>query len=151
MTGRIAGKVAKVTSDRELIINRGSEHGVGEGMIFRIKGSPLEVTDPDTGEVLGVVSRAKVLVQVVEVGGKFCIARTFRSRRVNVGGKFDVGSSGLSRMLQPPKWETRYETLRRAPSEGEEIEESDSIVAIGDLVELVDEEDVDAEETTIWR
>lgn len=56
MTDVIGGKVVRVNSDRELIINRGSEHGVGEGMLFRVKGAPVDITDPDTGESIRRVS-----------------------------------------------------------------------------------------------
>ena len=150
MTDRITGKVARVTSDRELIINRGAEHGVTEGMVFRVKGSPVEIVDPDTGDAIGNVSRVKVLVRVDEVDEKFCIARTFRSRSTNVGGQFE-GVSSLSRLLQPPKWETRFETLRRSSSDGQEISAQESIVSIGDLVETADDEDLDAVTTTAWR
>ncbi len=55
MAIRIQGKIARVNSDRELIVNRGSDHGVKPGMIFRVKGADVEITDPDTGESLGEV------------------------------------------------------------------------------------------------
>ncbi|WIY00077.1 hypothetical protein QRX60_39425 [Amycolatopsis mongoliensis] len=149
MTNEIVGKVAQVTSDRELIINRGSLHGVVEGMVFRVKGSPVEVLDPDTNEVIGQIAKVKVLIRAVEVAERFCIARTFRSRKVNVGGRFEGVS--LANAFQPPKWETRYETLRRDPSAGESISPDQSVVSIGDSVELAQEEDFDAEATTVWK
>lgn len=150
MAARITGKVARVNSDRELIVNRGSEHGVTEGMLFRVKGTELEVKDPDTGDVIGSVSKVKVVVRVEEVDEKFSIARTFRTRRVNVGGAYE-GLSGLSKMLQPPRWETRVETLRRDRQQGEEIPPGESVVSIGDVVETADEDDLDAATTTNWR
>jgi hypothetical protein len=150
MTVRIEGKVARVSSDRELIINRGSEHGVEVGMVFRVKGTDVQVKDPDTGEILGEVSRIKVLVRVDEVAEKFCIARTFRTQRVNVGGVND-SLTGLNQIFQPPKWETRVETLRRDPAKGERISPGESVVAVGDLVETADDSDLDAAATTAWR
>ena len=45
MAERITGKVARVNSDRELIINRGSEDGVVSGMYFYVKDDALEVLD----------------------------------------------------------------------------------------------------------
>ena len=91
MTDRIVGKVAQVTSDRELIINRGSAHGVTAGTYFYVKGEPVEVTDPDSGEVLGDVAPIKVVVNVAEVSEKFCIARTFRSHQVKVEDAVEAG------------------------------------------------------------
>lgn len=151
MTDRIVGKVARINSDRELIINRGSEHGVEEGLIFRVKGAPIDITDPDSGASLGTVSSVKLFVRAEEVDGKFCIARTFRTKRVNVGGYGGIGS--LSGILQPPKYETRVETLRRGRYAGEPISEEESLVEVGDLVEsLADGEEVDADiTTTLWR
>ncbi len=150
MTDRIVGKVARVSSDRELIINRGLEHGVEVGMIFRVKGADIDVTDPDTGEPLGQVSRIKVLVRAEEVAEKFCIARTFRTRNVNVGGT-NVAGLSLSEMFQPPKWETRVETLRRDPEADTRMSAAQSVVSVGDLVETADDEDMDAAATTAWR
>jgi hypothetical protein len=150
MAERVTGKVARVTSDRELIINRGSEHGVAVGMVFRVKGSPVDVIDPDTNQSIGTVARVKVVVRVVEVDIKFSIARTFRSSRVNVGGEF-VALPSLSQVLQPPKWETRYETLRKDPDKGEYISGEESVVAVGDIVEEADDDDLDAAATTLYR
>ena len=90
------------------------------------------------------------MVRVEEVAEKFSIARTFRSRTVNIGGAFE-GLSGLSRILQPPRWETRVETLRRDPRDGEEIFPGDRVVSVGDLVETAEEADLDAVTTTSWR
>jgi hypothetical protein len=150
MAAHITGKVARVNSDRELIVNRGIEHGVTVGMHFRVRGADVEVKDPDTGDVIGNVSKVKVVVRVEEVAEKFSIARTFRSRTVNIGGAFE-GLSGLSRILQPPRWETRVETLRRDPRDGEEIFPGDRVVSVGDLVETAEEADLDAVTTTSWR
>jgi hypothetical protein len=148
---RIVGKVARITSDRELIINRGAEHGVDEGMRFIVKGEPVDVPDPDTGESLGQVTSVKVIVQIREVDSKFAIARTFRSRRVNLGGS-SSGPGSIAGMFQPPKWETRVETLRRNPKADAPLSEVDSIVQVGDIVEsLLDGEDYENTSTALWR
>lgn len=161
MSDRIVGKVARVNSDRELILNRGSRDGVTKGTVFYIKGEPIEVPDPDTKEIIGVISPIKVVVQVYEVGDGFCIARTFRTRRVQVdagepaGELFGRVGSPLSRMLQPPKppkFETKVETLRADPTEGQYIDESDSVVQVGDIAESVLKgEDINPVTTTVFR
>jgi hypothetical protein len=150
MTSPITGKVAAVNSDRELIINKGAGDGVEAGMLFRVKGPDVTIKDPDTGDILGKVSKVKVVVRVEEVADRFSIARTFRTRRVNIGGEYDL-TGGLARMLQPPRWETRVETLRRNTRDGESIDPSESVVSVGDIVETADEGDEDAVTTTTWR
>lgn len=150
MNEPITGRVASVASDRELIINRGAQHGVTEGMYFQVKGSPADVVDPESGEVIGTISKVKVIVRVDEVADKFCIARTFRTRRVNVGGRSTLGA-GLSDILQPPRWETRVETLRRDKLADAPISERESIVAVGDPVESTNEEDLDAITMAAWK
>lgn len=148
MTERIEAKVARVNSEMELIINKGSDAGVEEDMVFRVKGTPSEVLDPDTGESLGLVSGVKVFVKVREVTDKFSIARTFRRQRVNVGGS----GSTLSTMFQPPKYETRVETLRRDPTRERSVAQSEAIVEIGDVVESVlPGEEIENISTAVWR
>ena len=62
----IEGKVARILNARELVINRGTEHGVEIGMRFEVLDPKSEdVADPDTGEVIGSVYRPKVNVEVV--------------------------------------------------------------------------------------
>src|SRR4051812_26924278 len=83
----ISGKVARILNARELAINRGAAHGVQEGMRFAVlDDSGEDIQDPDTGEILGSVVRQKVDVEVFSVQDQLSLARTFKSRRVNVGG-----------------------------------------------------------------
>ena len=130
-TEPIRGRVARVLNSREIAINKGSNDGVHIGMIFKIlstKGSEIE--DPDTGEMLGSVELVKTSVKVTDVQERIAVASTYRSHRVNVGGR------GLfySRMFEPPKWETRYETLKIDEAAIEELDEEDAIVHTGDPV-----------------
>ncbi|HLR86137.1 MAG TPA: hypothetical protein VK059_14375 [Nocardioidaceae bacterium] len=145
---RITGQVAHINSDRELVINRGLQHGVTEGMIFRIKGAPIEVIDPETGENIGNgLTHVKAHVKVTEIGTRFAIAQTFLSHRVNVGG---VNSgANLGRILQPPKWETRTESLLTSTDDLEEVDDEDRRVRVGDIVQTT-ESDGPFGSTTIW-
>lgn len=131
----IRGKIARVLSAREVVINKGADSGVEIGMVFKIlstKGS--EIKDPDTGEALGSVDLVKTSVKITEVQERIAVASTYRSRRVNVGGS-GLGS-GLfpARLFEPPKWETRLETLKIDDDAIEELDEEDSFVKTGDLV-----------------
>lgn len=80
MADRIEGKVAQVLNEQEVIINRGTKHGVSQGMRFGILAdTPLQVKDPDTGEVLGTIDREKVRIEAREVLEKIAICRTFET------------------------------------------------------------------------
>lgn len=159
MAERIRGKVARITSDRELIINRGKNDGVEQGTYFYVRAEPLTITDPDTEEPLGEVLPIKIVVRAEEVSEKFCIARTFRSRQVKVrdaepGNELLLGLD-WRRQLQPPRpaqYETQVETLRMDPKKGSPISASESVVRVGDVVESVLRgEDIDPVTTTLFR
>ena len=87
MTNLIRGKVARVLNSRELALNIGSEHGVREGMLFDVidpKGE--DIVDPETGDIIGSLERAKVRVKVISVQNRLSVASTYKKERVNVGG-----------------------------------------------------------------
>ena len=148
MTEPMRGKVAWLLNSRELVINIGSEHGVTVGMYFDVL-SPQsgEIRDPDTDEVLGSIERTKVRMEVTEVQRKLAVASTYRSKRVNVGGSFGFGP--ISQSLMPPKWITKYETLKKSDRKPlkEDIDEEDSLVKVGDpVVQVIEEIDVETEQ-----
>lgn len=131
----IKGYVAKILNTRELVINKGSSDGVKIGMVFTVYDKNGEnIKDPKTGDILGSIKRPKVEVKVTLVEPKLCIAQTFKSRRVNVGGS---GSSlvGIAQMFQPPKYEDVFDTLKTDEKTWEDLSESESFVKSGDPVE----------------
>lgn len=76
----VAGKVAAILDDRELVINRGEADGVTLGMRFVIMPSQgVQVHDPDTKEPLGYVPIEKTIVKVVRVQPRLSVGRTFRT------------------------------------------------------------------------
>jgi hypothetical protein len=136
----IEGSVAKILTARELVINRGSADGVERGMKFEVLDPKLEdITDPDTGESLGGIDRPKVVVEVTRVADRLAIARTYRHKRVNVGGTggFLSGASALAKQFEPPRYVTRYETLKTDEATWEDLDESRSFVKTGDPVREV--------------
>lgn len=66
MSELIRGKVARVLSDRELVINKGAADGVTFDMTFSII-QVVQVKDPETFSVLGTVERPIVFLEVIEV------------------------------------------------------------------------------------
>jgi hypothetical protein len=74
----VEGKVAKILGKGEIVLNRGSSHGVRQGMHFEIFAPEgEEVWDPDTGETLGTVEDVKAKAEVTEVKDKLSVARIF--------------------------------------------------------------------------
>ena len=136
----IRGKIAKILNSREVAVNIGRENGVRRGMTFEILGSSVnEIRDPDTGEVLGIAELPKARVKINRSYDRFAIATTFRTRRVNVSGERNVLN-----MFDPPKWETRFETLKvdgGFEALPEYLEEKDSYVSVGDpVVQVIDDD-----------
>lgn len=126
--GLIQGKVAGVFNERELTINIGSEHGAKAGMVFRVLADkPVDVVDPESGDLLGVVDREKVRVKASEVHARFSICKTFRTRTLG-GGLFALRS-----LTEPPR--EVPETLRADDSAYyPPLSEQESYVKKGDRV-----------------
>jgi hypothetical protein len=143
MSEPIRAKVARILNSREIAITAGSANGVVTGMYFDVMDPKGEdIRDPDTDEILGSIERPKVRVQVTKVQDRLSVASTYRKTKENIGGKIsDFGS--LSQILMPPKWVTKYETLKTEEKTWEDLEEEKSYVKIGDpVVQVIDEVDV---------
>ncbi len=144
----IKSKVARVLNSRDIAIAAGAENGVKVGMYFDImdpKGD--DICDPDTGEVLGSLDRPKVRVKVTQVHERLSVASTFQKEKINVGGSgYALGSfGGLSQALLPPKYVTKYETLKTDEKTWEDLDEEESYVKSGDPVVQVQEQ-IDTDE-----
>lgn len=147
MSEPIRGKVARVLNSREIALTVGSSDGVVVGMFFDVMDPKGEdITDPDTGDILGSVERPKVRVQITKVQELLSVASTYRKTKKNIGGHItDLGS--LSRVLMPPKWVTKYETLKTEEKTWEDLDEEQSYVKIGDpVVQVIEEIDVGEDE-----
>lgn len=136
----IQGKVAKILSSREIVLNIGIEHGVDLGMSFDVMAaSESDIVDPDTNEVLGSIRRPRVRVKVTHIQSKISVASTFQSKRVNLGGSGLFLNPALrfgpiARSLMPPSWVSEYETLRKTEKTPETFNEKDSKIKVGDPV-----------------
>jgi hypothetical protein len=65
-------KVAKVIDAYTLVINAGSESGIGIGQRFLVYAIGEEVLDPDTGESLGVLELVKGTGKATHVQERMC-------------------------------------------------------------------------------
>ena len=140
----IRGKVARILNSRELVLTVGSAAGVVAGMFFDVldpKGE--DIRDPDSDEVLGSIDRPKVRVQVTRVLEKLSVASTYKKTQVNIGGRGLGLRDDFAQMLAPPKYVTKYETLKTTEKTWEDLTEKESYVKIGDpAVQVIDEIDV---------
>ncbi|MDN3639078.1 hypothetical protein QWY82_09685 [Simiduia curdlanivorans] len=136
MSKPIKAKVARILNSREIVITAGTEDGVAVDMYFDVMDPNGEdIKDPDTGEILGSIQRPKVRVKVTQAHEKLSVAMTYKKKEVNVGGSssaFDIGL--LSRTLMPPKYVTKYETLKTTEKTWEDLSEEESYVKTGDPV-----------------
>ena len=132
----IKGKVAKIVDSREMVINVGQHSGVTIDMRFNIL-SPKrqDIKDPDSQEIIGSIERVKIRVKVTKVHDQISIARTYRKRKVNVGGVGTLPSIDSWRdIIDPPKWIDQTEIIKTRESTLEQIKEQEDYVKIGDLV-----------------
>jgi hypothetical protein len=101
-----------------------------------------DIRDPDTGEVLGSLQRPKVRVEIVQVQERLSVGQTFRKTRVNVGGAGVFSPVGLTRLLLPPQWVEKHETLKTDEKTWEDLDESKSYVKSGDpVVQVLEDSD----------
>jgi hypothetical protein len=137
----LRGAIALVLNNREVVVNRGLRDGVTSGMKFLILDPRTQnIRDPETGEQLGSIPKAKISVEVTEVEDRVSIARTFR--RIPTGDLL----SGVARVFQQTGERSRWETLRANPGT-EPLNEEQSLVKVGDPVIEVIESVSEAPET----
>lgn len=150
MPKKVNGVVAQIVSDREVILNRGSLDGMVVGDFYKVLDpKTIDIKDPESGKSIGSILRIKIVLKAVDVGDHLTIARTFRSKEVNVGG---VGPNVLGGLLTPPKFIDKVETLRRGEGQPEPIGERESIVAVGDPFQNATPDDVDSTRSvSLWR
>ncbi len=143
-------RIAKILNDREVAVTGGRESGLEVDDVLKVMSSKAEeIRDPDTSEVLGKIVRTKAVVRVYEVQQRFALARTFRTRRVNIGGR---GVGAFAHIFDAPRYETRVETLRREPSKSGTVEEPfETVVEVGDIVEKVEGAVDDVPSAAVWR
>jgi hypothetical protein len=97
----VEGKVAKILGKGEIVLNRGSSHGVRKGMLFEVFAPEgEEVWDPDTGETLGTVEDVKAKAEVTEVKDKLAVARIFDASSPLGTAGFGEIQENLQRMFQ---------------------------------------------------
>ena len=118
----IEARVAAVLNSRELVINRGSKHGVKKGMRFVVYDADprlADIKDPETGEILGSLCREVARVEAVEVTPRMAVARTYLSRLVDAGAMVKITNPFASQRRV-------YQTLKKDRSYGSGYEDLSS-------------------------
>ena len=132
----IKGKVAAILNERELVVNVGSNHGVQEGMKFKVMELDRQIIDPDSHEILGEFNREKIRVKIFEVNPKYSVGSTYETYRVTIGSLPNV-----AHLFEPRREVTRVRTLRADNSIYlEPMDEAKSFVNIGDSVFQVEDD-----------
>jgi hypothetical protein len=122
----IEARVARILTERELIINRGRDDGVTAGMQFEVLArESLEITDPETGTSLGSLDRPKLRIEATDVYAKFAVCETFETFE-DLDGPFSPSDFFRPRRRLP----ATLKVQEALPP----LTEEDSIVKVGDRV-----------------
>ena len=132
----IRGKVAAILNERDLIINKGQNDGVSEGMPFQVTQPDVPVRDPDNGAVLGVLTRDKIKVRVVELHPHFSVAKTYETYSARVPSEVQ---QALSRFSGRTVTRVRRILTESSQQEGDTIGQEGSTVYVGDPVVQITE------------
>ena len=132
----IQGKVAKVLNDREVVINRGTDHGVKLGMRFKLI-ETVQIQDPDTRDGIGTITREKIRFMVVHSQPSMSIARTYET---HIFGSSSASQAAemLAQSINPQTsmQKTDVKRIRPAGDSDEPV-----LVKVGDVVnEVTDDE-----------
>lgn len=135
----VKGRIIRILDTRTVIINLGTNDGIGHDCVFRVVGGPEAVVDPVTDEELGSVNVVKTKVKAAQVYDRFAIATTRWHERVS------TVVSALSAFSEPrmvDHGELRVHSAELQPWKGE----SEVPVRVGDVVEADIEIAADEEE-----
>ncbi len=127
----IQGKVAAVLNSRDLVINKGENDGVSEGMMFQVTQPDVPIRDPDSGHELGVLVRDKIKVRVVELHPHFSVAKTYETYSASVPSEVQ---QAMSRMAGRTVTRVRKILSESSEQDGDTIGMEGSTVKIGDPV-----------------
>ena len=136
---RIDGAVAAILNLHELVINRGSKAGVAKGQKYAVLNkNAVAIKDPETGESLGTVDVAKVLVEVIRVKTNLAVCRTYIEKQ-------SKGILSAADLFAPSR--RIRETLRAADKPTvAELAESASYVSVGDpIVQVLNDDEYSTE------
>ena len=123
MSEPIRGKVAKVLSNKAIVLNVGSSQDVVTGMRFDVMGY-IDVQDPDSAEYLEAIEILKVRVEVSVVQEKVSVATTYRKEETQEDFRL---------ALQDPLTYLKKSELIKTDNSFQEDDDWKKIVKTGDV------------------
>lgn len=128
-TVALEGKVALLLNEREIVINIGTEQGVLKDQIFGVYlPKPIEVRNPETGDLLGEIDDIILKVVARRVNPRFTICEAVGYKTIGSGYALSSISPFISAI---PEQEVPI-TFRVVDStKPRPIDEKDSIVKVG--------------------
>lgn len=138
----VQGKVAMILNDREVVINRGKNHGVKMCAKFKVV-ETVEVKDPDTEKTIGTIEREKIRFEVAHLEPAMSIARTYETYTYGGHPAFRDNDS-LRRHLNPlanimPRTDVKRIRPSSQKSTGDNTGPDTVPIKIGDVVVEVPE------------
>ena len=128
----IQGKIVRILSETEVVLNVGFAAGVQDDMEFVIYATAGEIVDPDSGNSLGELETVKGRVKVHHVMERISRARTltYEARQPSIYDALAMHSMFGVRTV------TQRRELNIAKGESQPVSE-DTTVHVGDLVRSV--------------
>lgn len=122
-------KVIKILSENEILINYGIENGAKVGRKIRIYSIGEEITDPDTGYLLGTLDTVKAELEIYQVYDSFSICRNIQREKRNILTPFAANFINES---------ISYEKINVNKSDISPVNmPENSPVSVGDLVKII--------------
>ena len=132
MADRYVGKVASISNNFTIVINKGTENGIKAGDKFLVVGLGASITDPDTHEELERLEIVRGKVSVSHVQEKISTARSCEIEKTSdvkeIKKVTSRGSGGLASFMGPQ--DTVTESIKPG---AEKLKELDS-VQVGDFL-----------------
>jgi hypothetical protein len=105
MIDQAEGKVVRLVTDEELLINLGSEQGVREGDTFIVLDERTRnVKEPGTNRDLGSLERVKTRIIVIQVGELMSLAKVKRRSMGLSGAALVLSGVPTSNKLTSSGW-----------------------------------------------
>lgn len=117
MASRINGKIAAFITPKRVAINRGTSHGVEDGMLFAVKLVVPDIVDPDDPDtVLSGIFYEKARLRVTSAFDKMSFG--------------EVEARGATKLLEALLGESNFPPFEGAPI----LKEDDWVLRVGDPV-----------------
>lgn len=133
MSNKKTGKIIRILSDEELLINIGKKQGAFVGEKYKIYEKGEQIKDPDTGEYLGTLDYVKATVEIVNVYENFSMVESLTRYTEKV-------STGIMSAFTDKSKEISRVEVNKLPVEEADIKKrtiNNERIIVGDLIEEI--------------